>query len=389
MLSAGAYSFRQQARLAISLSWIGGYVNVVILLLTAHTVSHTTGNSTSFAERMITGRWQELAVLGGILTCFLLGAIISASMTQGTRRRGARSNYILPVSTEALLLLVLAVLIELQTGGARKHGNLTVAMACLASMVMGLQNATITHISGSVVRTTHLTGVFTDLGIECVKLFLWWKDRIRSTDSRRASRLLRVIVRNGRFQRVALLASIIGSFGFGAMAGTWLYGHETSLVMYPPVLFLLWIIWLDWKRPIADVRMIDPLMDQDFQAAGLVRELLPPQIGIYRLFIHSNEHHRAPDFQKWASNLPAHWTVIVLMLSPMTSLDTNAALDLRLAVEALLDEGKQLILTGMTKPQRRTLMQAGLASVMSRENVCANLPISVNRALELLHRQQA
>jgi uncharacterized membrane protein YoaK (UPF0700 family) len=38
---------------------------------------------------------------------------------------------------------------------------------------MGLQNATITKMSGAEIRTTHMTGIVTDLGIELGKLFYW------------------------------------------------------------------------------------------------------------------------------------------------------------------------------------------------------------------------
>ncbi|WP_394331199.1 DUF1275 family protein [Chryseobacterium luteum] len=38
---------------------------------------------------------------------------------------------------------------------------------------MGLQNALVTRVSQSVVRTTHLTGLFTDLGMDLSKLFFF------------------------------------------------------------------------------------------------------------------------------------------------------------------------------------------------------------------------
>jgi len=38
---------------------------------------------------------------------------------------------------------------------------------------MGLQNSLVTKISNATVRTTHLTGLFTDLGIELSQLFFY------------------------------------------------------------------------------------------------------------------------------------------------------------------------------------------------------------------------
>ena len=51
MLSASAYSFRQKSRLAISLSWIAGYTNVIAFLMCGGVVvAHVTGNVTHFGK---------------------------------------------------------------------------------------------------------------------------------------------------------------------------------------------------------------------------------------------------------------------------------------------------------------------------------------------------
>jgi uncharacterized membrane protein YoaK (UPF0700 family) len=44
-------------------------------------------------------------------------------------------------------------------------------IAGLLLFAMGAQNSLVTRVSQSVVRTTHLTGIFTDLGIELSKMF--------------------------------------------------------------------------------------------------------------------------------------------------------------------------------------------------------------------------
>ena len=60
MLSAEAYSFRHQARLAISLSWVGGFVNVVAFLAARQFVSHVTGNSTMIGVGLTEGDCVEI-----------------------------------------------------------------------------------------------------------------------------------------------------------------------------------------------------------------------------------------------------------------------------------------------------------------------------------------
>src|SRR5829696_5680500 len=70
MLSARAYSFRQKSKLAISLSWIGGYVNVVLLLACGTFASHMTGNATRFGELVVMRDWTLAAQFGLILVSF-------------------------------------------------------------------------------------------------------------------------------------------------------------------------------------------------------------------------------------------------------------------------------------------------------------------------------
>ncbi|WP_316568022.1 DUF1275 family protein [Myxococcus sp. MxC21-1] len=44
---------------------------------------------------------------------------------------------------------------------------------------MGLQNALVTRVSGAVVRTTHITGILTDIGIQVVRLGSWLREGTR------------------------------------------------------------------------------------------------------------------------------------------------------------------------------------------------------------------
>jgi uncharacterized membrane protein YoaK (UPF0700 family)/anti-anti-sigma regulatory factor len=389
MLSPGVYSFRQKSRLAISLTWIAGYVNVVVLLATSYMVSHTTGNTTHFGERFVLFQWETALFVAGVLLCFLLGAMLSAAMTESTRRRGKASNYILPVATEAALLTALGILLQRHLHSPFEHSIMVFLMVALGSLAMGLQNATITRISGSVIRTTHLTGVFTDLGIEIIHFIIWWKDRFRGFDRVRTARMLRVMFRRPTLLRIALLASVIGSFLFGVIMGAWTYLYFPAWAMAAPILFLLWIVIQDWLRPIADVREIDPLSDPDLNLAGIVRDLLPEQVGIYRLFWHRHRsHHRAPNFQRWVRSLPDHWQIIVLVLSPLTHLDTNAAMDLRLAVDMLYDQKRRLVIAGLTQAQYQVLAQVGLVHVLGRANISPDLEFAIARAMAI-HQDMA
>src|SRR5689334_2712003 len=104
MFSARAYSFRQKSRLAISLSWVGGYTNVVLFAFGGEFVSNMTGNVTSLAKSTAEGSRPGMLLFGLPWASFLLGAMASAVLTETARRRGSASKYVLPLAIEAVLL---------------------------------------------------------------------------------------------------------------------------------------------------------------------------------------------------------------------------------------------------------------------------------------------
>jgi uncharacterized membrane protein YoaK (UPF0700 family) len=386
MLSAQAYSFRQKSKLAISLSWVGGFTNVVALMACHSMVSHMTGTTTWFGQAVVIGDWPAAALLGFVVATFLAGAALSAVMTEGARRRGAASKYILPLVVEAFLLMVFAAGVELvHLGALRESRSVLWWMVGAASMAMGLQNATVTRISGSEVRTTHLTGVITDLGLEGVQYLLWWRDRVRRRHWSRNGRLFRVSQRHPSALRLALLGSIFGSFVLGVVVGTWLYMRWPSLAMVLPIAFLLWIVWADYRTPIADARELDLLGDPELKAYGIVHSLLPEGLGIYR--IGPRLQHRAarpPDFSMWVERLPERWRVIILALTPLVKITDNALLDLDRACDRLRASGRRLIICGITPTQYKLLDAAGIVDKLGAENVCPDLEFAVAQGIALL-----
>lgn len=384
MLSARAYSFRQQSRLAISLSWVGGYTNVVMYAVCGEFVSNMTGNVTSLARSAAEGARSGIIVFGSLWVSFLFGAMASAVLTESARRRGSTSKYVLPLAIEALLLSLVALALRLDSPFQIAHAH-ALLIGCVAATAMGLQNATITRISGAVVRTTHLTGVTTDLGLEGIQYFLWFRDRLMGRGWPRVSRMLRVSHRHPEFQRVALLATILGSFVFGAVAGMTLFLHLPGVALLPPVLFLLWIIFVDWRSPIADVREIDVLADHELKLHGIVKSLLPQELGVWRVHCkHDGTWHKAPDFEHWVEIMPRQWRVIVLALSPWTRLEGNALLNLAAAARRLHSTGRQLILAGVTPQQYRSVGSSEAGPAIQLENVCPDLEFAIARGIELL-----
>jgi uncharacterized membrane protein YoaK (UPF0700 family) len=383
MLSAQAYSFRQKSKLAISLSWIGGYTNVIALLACNTVVSHVTGNTTWFGQAVAGFDWSGALFLGFVVLAFWVGAMMSALMTETAKRRGVRSKYIAPLVVEAILLGLFAIGVDLLIDGKLGHGRDAIWwIVGAASTAMGLQNATITKISGNIVRTTHLTGVMTDLGLEGVQFLFWWRDKMKSRKLGRLGRLLRVSRRHPTVLRLALLASIFGSFLFGVVAGSWIYNHWPTSAMTAPICFLLFIVGMDWWKPIADTRELDLLGDSEMKALGIIHSLLPKELGIYR--IHVGHRAATPDFSGWVDRLPVRWKVVILALSPLVRFTGNAILDLEAALNRLDEDRKKLVLCGVTPPQYRLLDSAGIVDRLGAENVCPDLEFAVAQAVVML-----
>ena len=140
---------------ALILAFIAGSVNAVGLMGFEHqAVSHMSGITTQLGTEFLTPDFPVMLHLLAIIASFVVGAAISGLILQGTTLKlGGR--YGIALYVECALLMGAAFL--LLDGVDAGH--------YLASAACGLQNAMATTYSGAVVRTTHMTGLFTDLGI--------------------------------------------------------------------------------------------------------------------------------------------------------------------------------------------------------------------------------
>lgn len=392
MLSAGVYSFRLKSRLAVSLSWIGGYTNVITLLFCGITSSHMTGNVTHLGQAFSATNYQGALYFGWVIICFVLGAALSGALVELAQWHNLRSRYSLPLACEAILLSIfsLGVNWHLWRGPGAAMSRATLYwMTGAAALAMGLQNATITKISGAVVRTTHLTGVTTDFGLEGAQLLMWFIQKTRNkVGLERAGRVVRLSQRHPSLQRLGVLAGIFWSFLFGVMVGAIVERKALWLAMIPPILFLSFIVIREYLLPIAEVEQMDMLGDPELKGFGIDRSFLPPELGFYRLARPPGRLHRkryiAPYFSNWVERLPRHWRVIILAIGPQTRFDTNSFLDLEAAVRTLRNNQRRLIICGMSPPQYRALHNLGVTRVLDIEDICPDLEFAVARGIELV-----
>ena len=186
---------------AFLLALIAGSVNAVALLGFQHqAVSHLSGTATLIGGALLDPVPESLLHLIGVLLSFLLGSVISGFMLTGTSLKLGRLYDVLLV-LEALFLIVAMYLLL----NNYNSGHYFASAAC------GLQNALATTYSGAVVRTTHLTGIFTDLG-----LMLGGALQGKPLDKRRAFLFITIVI--GFVCGGAMGAWLFDQYGFYALS---------------------------------------------------------------------------------------------------------------------------------------------------------------------------
>lgn len=172
-LAAAERNARRNGWLAAILALVAGTLNSVGFVAVSVYTSHMTGITASLADHLVRGSLGLVVVSVEALAAFICGAMACAVIFNWGRRRELRSRFANVLLVEAVLVLAFGMLADQLTWTHR--GHVFVVVLCFT---MGLQNATITKISNAQIRTTHVTGMVTDIGIELGK----WVYRNRSSE---------------------------------------------------------------------------------------------------------------------------------------------------------------------------------------------------------------
>lgn len=202
---------RANHHLGFALCFVAGAINAGGFLAVQQYTSHMTGIVSSMADHIALGAYDLARDCAGALLSFLAGAASTAVLVNYARRHQMHSEYGLPLLVEALLLLCFGVLGAWLSNIEGLFVPLTVMLLCF---IMGLQNAVITKLSQAEIRTTHITGIVTDIGIELGKLLYWNSPRCSEQPAVRANP-----------QRIRLLGGLAGCFFVGGVIGAVGFKH--------------------------------------------------------------------------------------------------------------------------------------------------------------------
>ncbi|HSP60935.1 MAG TPA: YoaK family protein [Ornithinimicrobium sp.] len=224
-LAGPARSQRVNRHLAYHLAWTAGVLNSVGFVAVGFYTSHMTGITASVADHLVLGGWAVVAVGLLALVAFLLGAMACAVQFHWARRRERWHDrrFALVLLTEALLVLLIGAVADLVPGPQRQW-----PLVAALGFVMGLQNALITKVSEATIRTTHVTGMVTDIGIELGKGL--YRNRLDGASPVRAD-----------LERLHMHGALVGLFFLGGVMGALGYLASGVVVLLVPAALLLTI----------------------------------------------------------------------------------------------------------------------------------------------------
>lgn len=222
---------KNNLQIAVVLSFVAGIVNVVGFLFLGKLTTNVTGHFALFVYDVSIMEFWKGTIYFLYIFSFLIGSFTSGWLIETANYYQKHNIFVAPTLVECFVLfssLIVNVLIS------DFPINIT---ACMLLFAMGVQNSFVTKISNSVVRTTHLTGLFTDLGIE---LSQWIY--LKKTDLKNQLKEVK--------SRIKLRLFIIAFFFLGGLSGGFFFikmQMQLKTLLIPILVLLLGLFYDDFR----------------------------------------------------------------------------------------------------------------------------------------------
>ena len=217
------------------MAFIAGFVNSTGFLLIGSFTSHVTGNVGRIANDVASGDLRAATAATIMVLAFFGGAFMASMILESGFYRQPIHAWCTALVAEAMMLLGFMVLSRFMTVD---HPRIRDAEALLLCCAMGIQNGLATRSSGSGVRTTHLTGVVTDLGLEAARWFRYGRGSL--------AEMVHVPLAVGpnpairpSFETIAVSATVAVCFVLGAIAAAVSVVHLRHLAVLIPSVLLI------------------------------------------------------------------------------------------------------------------------------------------------------
>ncbi|MCU7614590.1 DUF1275 domain-containing protein [Chryseobacterium sp. GMJ5] len=213
-------------RLGTLTAFTAGTINIASLLIFLSFTSNVTGHYAVFAAEISKGNWSQVAVVGAWIFLFFFGSFVANFFVINFNKISQYFAHAMPLFLEILCLLAVGIYGQFYYQKTLEEAEYLVAVMLFAT---GLQNGLTASISNFSVKTTHLTGTTTDLGI----LFSMFMQK----EYRKNPELI---------GRAKLLMSIMTAYIAGAVFSGLTYYYLEFSVFYVISLCLMVVIGYDF-----------------------------------------------------------------------------------------------------------------------------------------------
>lgn len=220
-------TYQHNLRIASLLSFVAGMVNVAGFLSVQRLTTNVTGHFAFLIDEVFKLNFIQAFVFLLYILFFLLGSFTSGFLVEFIYKKKTHNVYVFPALIQSLILFTIPLVGE----PIYQHPDM---LACSLLYAMGLQNSLVTSISKSIVRTTHLTGLFTDLGIELSQLFFYKEESQR----------------NKLFSSIKLRLTIISYFFIGGVVSGVLYSVMQVYILMMAGFILIAGVTFDYLKPL-------------------------------------------------------------------------------------------------------------------------------------------
>jgi len=218
-------TLKENLLLASSTAFVSGVTNVAGVVAFLAFTSNITGHVANLAKHIVEQNFAEIIVFAVWLLMFLAGAFVSNFIIKSMEDSSRYKAHSIPMIIEIVVLFFVAVYGYHFYSDSQFEREMIIGILLFA---MGLQNSLVSNISGGLIKTSHLTGLFTDLGSDLAELL---HPKVNAGET----------VKN----KIIVRLTILTFYFIGGVAGGYFFDVYDFRIFYVIPLILLTILYYD------------------------------------------------------------------------------------------------------------------------------------------------
>ena len=223
-------TLRENLMLASSTAFVSGVINVAGMIAFLAFTSNVTGHVANLANHFVQQNFREVGVFMLWLMVFFSGAFTANFIIRSLEHKSLYRAHATPVIIEIIILVIVAFY------GANFYNETQLEREIIIGSLLfaiGLQNSMVSTVSGGLIKTSHLTGLFTDLGAEVSE---WLHPRVERTE----------LIKN----KIIIRLTILSFYFIGCIVGGFFFDRYNFAIFYAVPVILITILYYD-LTPIA------------------------------------------------------------------------------------------------------------------------------------------